>query len=501
MAGFGYRVLGFGGHTSSTDEARMANSAAFVHESTSTYLGRDYGSAGNRKTMTWSFWIKFADDAQGSETASQIIGDDQSGYPSHRISLHAGQMYCYSADDVSQTNKLEIRSGSRLFRDYSSWYHFVFAIDTTQAVAANRIKVWVNGTNETSRWTQTTCDQNIDTNHNAAAEDEIIGKYHTNSYFTGHLAHFHFVDGTAMDADDFGETDTTTGEWKPKLEPTVTYGTNGWFLKFEDSGALGTDSSGESNTWTKSGSIEQSISTPSNNFATWNYNHSLESGQNVITMAGTEIDHANDTYTGKITCATLGMNAGKWYWETKYSLEGGYLSVGFVRNGGLDSTFNIKENKQLGDGADSNSWAFKAGNTSGYIVKLLRFNNGDSVADMGVTPANGDIIQTWLDLDNGKAWWGINGTVMNSGSGVGVPNTGAYPHFTFTVGNEFYIPAVSLYGFNGAIQCQVNFGEGSFAHVNAVSSAVADNNSNGNFEYDPLDGFYSICTQNIKEYG
>jgi hypothetical protein len=69
------------------------------------------------------------------------------------------------------------------------------------------------------------------------------------------------------------------------------------------------------------------------------------------------------------------------------------------------------------------------------------------------------------------------------------------------VGNEFYIPAVSLYGFNGAIQCQVNFGEGSFAHVNAVSSAVADNNSNGNFEYDPLDGFYSICTQNIKEYG
>ena len=118
---------------------------------------------------------------------------------------------------------------------------------------------------------------------------------------------------------------------------------------------------------------------------------------------------------------------------------------------------------------------------------------------MGVTPAVNDIIQCWLDLDNGKAWWGVNGTVMNSGSGVGVPNTGAYPHFTFTVGDEFYIPAVGLFGL-GAPQCQVNFGEGRFG-TTAVSSGVADNGGNGTFEYSPLAGFYSICTKNIKTYG
>ena len=235
-------------------------------------------------------------------------------------------------------------------------------------------------------------------------------------------------------------------------------------------------------------------------FATFNINHSGAGQQNVISVGGTQIDHANDSYTSKITCATLGMNKGKWYWETKYSTQGGYLYVGFVRNGGLDSSKNIRESKALGDGDDANSWAFQAGNSTGQIQKKLRHNNATSVADMGVTPANGSIIQCWLDLDNGKVWWGFNGTVMNSGSGVGVPNTGAYPHFTFTVGDEFYLPAVSLFGFNGAPQCQANFGEGRFG-TSALSSAVNDNGGNGTFEYSPLAGFYSICTKNLKDYG
>tara|TARA_R100001086_G_scaffold62395_1_gene28952 strand:+ start:28 stop:297 length:270 start_codon:yes stop_codon:yes gene_type:complete len=89
---------------------------------------------------------------------------------------------------------------------------------------------------------------------------------------------------------------------------------------------------------------------------------------------------------------------------------------------------------------------------------------------------------------------------MDSGSGTGVPNSGTYPHVTFTVGDEFYIPAVSLYGFNGAPQCQVNFGEGRFG-TTAVSSSNSDAASIGSFEYDPLSGFYSICTKNIKNYG
>lgn len=494
------RTLGFGSFpTRGGFIDRIPYSAAF--DGTSGYLSKDFGSAGNRRTLTWSFWINTKSLGDGSETAIQLYGDDQNGYPSHRVSCHAGRWFCYSADDAPQSNKVEIYSENRYFRDFTSWTHIVFALDTTQATAANRLKVYVNGTNETTRWTQTIGGgQNFDTHHNSGVEAEYIGRYHTGSYFQGNLAHYHFIDGTAYDASYFGETDTDTGEWIPITEPSVTYGSKGFFLDFADSTAMGNDVSGNNNDWTVSGTIKQSINRPGNLFTCFNNNHSGSGQQNVITSAGTQIDHANDTYTGAITGTTLGMNSGKWYWETKYSSTGGYLYVGFLRNGGLDATKNIRENKGLGDGDDANSWAFQAGNSSGQIVKKLRHNNADAVADMGVTPAVNDIIQCWLDLDNGKAWWGINGTVMNSGSGTGVPNTGANAHFTFTVGDEFYIPAVSLFGFNGAVQCQANFGEGRFG-ATAVSSAVTDNGGHGSFEYDPLDGFYSICTRNIKEYG
>ena len=463
-----------------------------------SYLTKDFGSAGNRKTMTFSFWVKRNHIGANGD---QIIGDDQSSYPSHFIMFESTDRLGVRSQTGSSDTRLKFVT-ERKFKDCQSWYHFVVVIDTTQANAVDRCKIYVNGEQILLMAESDQINgfgQNTDTHFNQGSKTEYIGKYDS-SYANFNLAHYHFVDGTAYTPSTFGETDSTTGEWKPKLSPSVTYGTHGFFLKFENAGALGTDSSGNTKTFTVNGNIKQSINTPTNLFATFNPNHSGAGQQNVIGIAGTQIDHANDSYTGKITCATLGMQKGKWYWETKYSTQGGYLSVGFVRNGGLDSTKNIRENKQLADGDDANSWAFRAGNSSGQIVKKLRHNNADANADMGVSPANGDIIQCWLDLDNGKAWWGINGTVMNSGSGVGVPNTGAYPHFTFTVGDEFYIPAVSLYGFNGAPQCQVNFGEGRFG-TTAVSSAVADNGGKGSFELSPLAGFYSICTNNLKDYG
>ncbi len=493
------RVVGFGSFPSRGNIIdRIPYSAAF--DGASGYMNRDFGSAGNRRTMTWSFWIRTNSLGLGSEAAIQVSGDDQSGYPSNRVAMHAGKWVCYSAEDAPQNNKIEISSDTRLFRDHTSWYHLVFALDTTQATAADRIKVWVNGVNETNRWTQTTATQNLETYHNDATEDDIIGKYHTGSYFDGNLAHYHFIDGTAYDASYFGEYDNKTGEWIPIAEPNVTYGSNGYFLDFADSSNMGNDVSGNNNDYTVNGTIKQSVNRPGNNFATYHLNHHKVGGQANIRNNGLEVINNNDSYTHEITCATLAMNRGKWYWETKYSNTGGYLYVGFARNGGLDTTKNIRENKGLGDGDDANSWAFAAGNSSGQIIKKLRHNNADAVADMGVTPAVNDIIQCWLDLDNGKAWWGINGTVMDSGSGTGVPNTGTNPHFTFTVGDEFYIPAISTFGFNGPPEAQANFGEGTFG-MTAVSSAVSDNNGHGSFEYSPLDGFYSICTRNIREFG
>ncbi|BAQ86842.1 putative lectin (SPRY) [uncultured Mediterranean phage uvMED] len=471
-----------------------------------SYLTRA-ASGGNQKTYTISVWIKMSDlySPATNQTANRvIIGSDISADAENHATLslyNDGNLrFMNLTSNDWGTHK---RTTRKLF-DPTSWYHIVCRIDTTQSTADDRVRLYINGVQETSfEGTNATPDQNEDTG--MFRYQTIIGARKSSSpddYWIGNMAHMHICEGYSYAPTEFGETDSTTGEWKAKLNPSVSYGSHGAFLKFENAGALGTDSSGEGHTFTVNGDLKQSISTPSNLFATFNYLHNGVGQQNVISKAGTQIDHANDSYTGKITAATLGMNKGKWYWETKYSTTGGYLSVGFGRNGCDDLTQNMRGNKQLGDDSDGNgnSWAFRAGNSSGQIVKKLRHNNADAVADMGVTPAVNDIIQCWLDLDNGKAWWGINGTVMNSGSGVGVPNTGAYPHFTFTVGDEFYIPAVSLYGFNGAVQCQANFGEGRFG-TTAVSSGVADNGGNGTFEYSPLAGFYSICTKNIKDYG
>jgi len=464
-----------------------------------SYLQKTFTSNGNRRTMTISFWIKRSE--LGVE--ENLFGSGQGSVNSFCRFETNDQLKIF---DYNGQAGQWILATTRQFFDTTSWYHIHYILDSSQSTAADRVQLYVNGVRETDFSSETYPNQNTDFNWNSSAQSWAIGAKiyggSTSQYFNGQLAHFHFVDGTASAPTVFGETDSTTGEWKPKLNPSVTYGSEGFFLKFENSGALGTDSSGNSNTFTVNGNLKQSISTPSNLFATFNYLHNGVGQDNVISYAGTQIDHANDTYTGKITCATLGMNKGKWYWETKYSSTGGYLSVGFARNGCDGITNNIRKNNQLGDDSDGagNSWAFRAGNSSGQIVKKLRHNNADAVADMGVTPAVNDIIQCWLDLDNGKAWWGINGTVMNSGSGVGVPNSGTYPHVTFTVGTEFYIPAVSLYGFNGACQCQVNFGEGRFG-TTALSSAVADNDDNGSFEHSPLSGFYSICTANLKNYG
>jgi hypothetical protein len=97
-----------------------------------------------------------------------------------------------------------------------------------------------------------------------------VGLYGSNSsyYFNGSMSHFHFIDGTAYDASTFGETDATTGIWKPKTAPSVTYGTNGFFLKFENSGSMGLDSSGNGNNFTVNGTLTQTVDTPSNVFAT-----------------------------------------------------------------------------------------------------------------------------------------------------------------------------------------------------------------------------------------
>ena len=135
-------------------------------------------------------------------------------------------------------------------------------------------------------------------------------------------------------------------------------------------------------------------------------------------------------------------------------------------------------------------------------------DNANVLTSFGPAISENDIIMVALDLDNGKCWWGVNGTWLDSGSGTGVPASGTYPHVTFTVnpsgqGNTpvFYSPLFHVYTYGEECKIEVNFGAtGKFGNT-ALASAQADNGGNGTFEYTPPSGFYSLCTNNLADYG
>ena len=474
-----------------------------------SYLTKDFGSAGNRKTMTFSFRVKRNNLGTGGDTQELFIGDAQSSYPSHFI-------------DFDSANKLDIRSqdgvsgatlrfiSNREFIDTTSWYHIVVAIDTTQASAGDRCKAWANGEQITSWGTSTQSNgfgQNSDTNFNSGASTEYIGK-HYNHYSNFNLAHYHFVDGTALTPSTFGETDSTTGEWKPKLNPSVTYGTHGFFLKFENSGALGTDSSGNSKTWTVNGNLKQSVNTPSNVFCT------LDTNQAYVPAS---VDYAGTAYLGTSAsadgCASTQMvKNGKWYFEVK---------LGTDRTTSDSATISIAKNgthaqRRWRNSGGANAIVGKETGSNGCegityqpltSTPNIIDDGGGGTVNYGSQASENDIIMVAVDLSaaTSKIWFGKNGTWFNapSTSSAGDPANGNYAGLSFAKGDDFWginITAVTNQANNANKYMYCNFGEGRFG-ATAIASANADGNSVGAFEYAVPSGFYAICTKNIKSYG
>src|SRR5210317_540063 len=276
----------------------------------STYLTRTPSSAGDRKTFTFSTWIK-----RSSSSANQMLlvqSSSSSNFSFMRFKSD-GTLSIYSeSGGSSQYNFVP----SMLFRDFSAWYHVVLTIDTTQATSTDRVKFYVNGSQITDFSTETYPSQNIDTMFNSTNALELGRRtYSTDEYLDGSLAHTHFIDGTAYAASTFGETDSTTGIWKPKTAPSVTYGTNGFFLKFASSGSMGTDSSGNGNNFSVgAGTLTQTQDTPSNVFAT--LNPLVYSGRN-ITFSNGNLSQSCSTLSGDASTSSIGVSSGKWYYEIK----------------------------------------------------------------------------------------------------------------------------------------------------------------------------------------
>ena len=442
-----------------------------------TYLHRTPSSSSNQRKWTFSTWIKrgvlSVEEAivtwlgSGSEyTQLRWQGADTINFAQHDGSGYTGRL---------NTNAL--------FRDVAAWYHLVCVWDTDNAAAGDRMRLYINGVEETSFSTDTNPALNLDSYANSTNQLTIGSKGAAN-YFTGSMAHTHFCDGQAYAASDFGETDSTSGIWVAKPSPSVTYGTNGFFLKYA-SGASGTDSSGEGNNMTVSGTMTQTKDTPDNNFCTINplYNFrqgsTFQNGNTTLTTGGNATPNT----------ATMGLQAGKWYFEAKA------VSAGANANWmiGLVSMFQTVSNTELGN--YNKDW--------GYYGDDGNYRNNNTNTAYGDTYGVGDFIGCAFDLDNMKLYFSKNGVWQNSGDPAAGTNGISMTEDTSSnpvPWMQAYFPAVCGDSNGQNYTWSTNFGNGYFGTTSAGASN-ADDAGIGIFKYDVPAGFYAICTNNLQSYG
>ena len=442
----------------------------------STYLTKTFASSGTSdKIATISLWCKRA--VTGAENSIITAGASLRDLIRFETS---------GALRVRLSNGASDLTTNRLFRDVSAWYNLIIKFDTTQATASDRIKIYVNGVEETSFSTTTYPSQN-QTLKLGTANPNHIGNdsEQTNPYFNGSMTHFHFIDGTAYDASTFGETDSTSGIWKPKASPTgITYGTNGFFLKMENSGAMGTDSSGNSNTFTVSGTLTQNVDTASNNFATYNpldnyYASSTFSNGNttIVTNSG------NTTYN----TSTLGIPPTmKCYWETKFdTVQAANGEVGIVNTPTTGSAAGAYRLYYQTYGISVNDYGAIWSNNTNTGITLGTLSTSDIVCF-----AWDGVNQALYVRKNGDAW-------INSGDPTsGASKTGAVKTFT---GTRTMFPAVGDQSGAHAVGTSTNFGSGYFGTTQVASAGTAPSEG-GIFEYDCPSGYQALCTKGINSF-
>jgi len=445
-----------------------------------TFITRTPSSNGSETKSTLSMWFKRSN-----------LGSQQTLYYSTSDNTNNKMIIRFNADDtfdvrnkVGGSFPLDIET-NRKFRDTSAWYHFVLKFDTTQATSSDRFKMYVNGVQETSFSTETYPSQNANLSMNQTNDQLWVGaEYGSGSYFDGLITHAHWTDGYAYDASTFGETDSTSGIWKPKTAPSVTYGTNGFFLKFENSGNMDLDSSGNNLSFTTSGTLIQTIDTPSNVFP--NISKAMQptlASNATISNGGLTSTSSSSDYT--ILCS-MAAKKGKWYWEVKMGNASNNRTVGVVR---MDKLY---EDSSLGGfypGGNNNSTNYtSAYSGSGGFIETNTAGTRVQVTSGVNNTASSDIVGLYLDLDNYTLKFYRNNTLENQAA------------LNATWVEDFVAPCAR------ADHNQImhfNFGSGFFG-TTAVSSANADANGFGAFEYSPtLSGvnYYAWCTKNIKEFG
>jgi len=433
----------------------------------STYLSRTQGSATNRKKFTISVWFKISN----SSSPANLISAGTS-YANDMDYLTIGSGGGLSLEAYQGGTSYRLRP-NRLFRDTNAWYHLVIAFDSTQATSSDRMKMYLNGEQITSFSTTTYPSLNFEPQFNNNVTHMIGRNLDGSEYFNGSMSHVHFIDGTAYDASAFGQYDAN-GVWTIKTSPSVTYGTNGFFI-LKDGNSV-TDQSGNSNNYTVGGgTLTNTEDNPSNVFATFNalYN----SNQN---LSNGNLSATNTTSTWNSRATTLAGSSGKYYAEYKVASPGTsyhMLGVGTVED--------IDPSDHAGTGT---------GTVAVYSQNGYKYVEGTDSAYAN-TYGDGDIIGIALDLDNNYVYFSKNGTWQNSGDptsgatgtgGISLPTTGTYA-FTESVRSTS----------SSNSKVDANFGNGYFG-TTAVASAGTNASGIGIFEYDVPTGYTALSTKGLN---
>ena len=456
-------------------------------------LGGTFGTPTNAKTWTLSMWHK---KSSGTTSGGQVLFGARSGY--ENFFLH------------EETIRIDWNNASGgtinwapLIRDHSSWYHIVLAHDTSQSTDTNRAKLYINGTQITTLRSGVTANwhnQNLETGYNVDGVAFYVSSYNGSAaVINGYLSEVAFIDGSQLAASSFGETDSN-GVWVPKeFKDDVTFGNNGFYLEFKQTGTgtdangIGADTSGNDNHLAVTNLTSASIctDTPTNNFATLNplYTGRFDDTGFSYSEGNTRIAWTSNNDDKSLATSTIGVTKGKWYFEAKViDNSRGIIGVG-----------DMTKIAQFSDAFYDNNPSYGMGV---YLPTGNLQENNSQVDDWSSDVSDNDICMLALDMDNHRCWFGINGTWQDSGdptsgsTGTGDMTTELSDQSHINTG-EFIFPFFGDVSVSDQTDMYVNFGNPSFS----ISSGNADANGYGNFEYAPPSGFYALCSKNLAEYG
>jgi len=432
-------------------------------------LHRTPGSAGNRKTMTWNFWVK----RSGISTDQQIFTAARST-PLCGINFPSNNTFQMTWDGAGDGHL----KTTQVFRDTSAWYNFHIIVDTREATAADRVEIYVNGVRVTEFDTENYPPQNKQgafgntVEHNIGAEDSA-------NPFNGYLADIHYVNGSVLAPTVFGKFNEY-GQWVP-VSYDGTYGTTGYHLEFAvatiAATGVGLDTGGSSNNWIPTSDnlivADQVLDTPTNNFPTWNIldNHAGLVTEGALKIIGNSSQSNMNANDGMFTPSTLEFpKTGKWYWECKI-LDQSYRGQLILSD--VVGLADFSEAQHFG----ANTWNGTSDSSS-----------TNTASAQGGAGSDDEIVAFAFDADGGSLWWSsdsaIDVTTTAEVTSIDAPN-GGYRFMTKdTSGNP-----------HG--DYHLNFGQDSTFSGTETAGAEADSNGRGDFFFAPPDGYLAVCTQNF----